>query len=368
MVGGVEYDAWIASHKPFHWFIAFYGIVKSGGFDVIIGNPPYVEYRTVKKDYTLMGYETESCGNLYAHVMERSTCLSSNRIGWVIPISWVSTQRMSAARKLVARSHPTLYINNHADRPSSLFVGVHQKLSIVLGAKGNQVTHTTKFCRCYSKAEERDGENGHLFNTLFYHRLNWDGDIIQKFSSGIETNILRKIAKKGHPITTYFSNSQSTNNDSPFHLNQRLMMWVKCFLSPKKSNEYKTYYPTIKEYPAEILSAVFNSNLFFWFWETKGDCWHLTKGDMDTFHIDLVKLSDHNRQSLIKLALTLEHHLEENKEYVGTKQTDYEYYHKKSKHIIDDIDRVLAELYGLTDEELDFILNYAIKYRMGLGD
>ena len=38
---------------------------------------------------------------------------------------------------------------------------------------------------------------------------------------------------------------------------------------------------------------------------------------------------------------------------------------KLSKAIIDEIDRALAEHYGFTDEELDFIINYDIKYRMG---
>ena len=38
---------------------------------------------------------------------------------------------------------------------------------------------------------------------------------------------------------------------------------------------------------------------------------------------------------------------------------------KNSKPLIDEIDRVLAEHYGFTDEELDFIINYDIKYRMG---
>jgi hypothetical protein len=33
--------------------------------------------------------------------------------------------------------------------------------------------------------------------------------------------------------------------------------------------------------------------------------------------------------------------------------------------ILDEIDRVLAQHYGFTDEELDFIINYDIKYRMG---
>jgi hypothetical protein len=37
-----------------------------------------------------------------------------------------------------------------------------------------------------------------------------------------------------------------------------------------------------------------------------------------------------------------------------------------SKAIINEIDRVLAKHYGFTDEELDFIINYDIKYRMGL--
>lgn len=38
---------------------------------------------------------------------------------------------------------------------------------------------------------------------------------------------------------------------------------------------------------------------------------------------------------------------------------------KLSKPIIDEIDKLLAKHYGFTEEELDFIINYDIKYRMG---
>jgi hypothetical protein len=48
----------------------------------------------------------------------------------------------------------------------------------------------------------------------------------------------------------------------------------------------------------------------------------------------------------------------------GIVTTSY-YQKKQSKSIIDKIDIELAKLYGLTDEELDFIINYDIKYRMG---
>ena len=52
--------------------------------------------------------------------------------------------------------------------------------------------------------------------------------------------------------------------------------------------------------------------------------------------------------------------------YKSTGRVIYdEYFPKKSKKIIDEIDKVLAKHYGFTDEELDFIINYDIKYRMG---
>jgi len=40
-------------------------------------------------------------------------------------------------------------------------------------------------------------------------------------------------------------------------------------------------------------------------------------------------------------------------------------YPRLSKAIIDEIDCALARHYGFTDQELDFIINYDIKYRMG---
>ena len=41
---------------------------------------------------------------------------------------------------------------------------------------------------------------------------------------------------------------------------------------------------------------------------------------------------------------------------------------KLSKSIIDEIDNEVAKHYGFNEEELDFIINYDIKYRMGASD
>lgn len=52
--------------------------------------------------------------------------------------------------------------------------------------------------------------------------------------------------------------------------------------------------------------------------------------------------------------------------YAGQGDITVAYFNfRPSKPIIDEIDCTLARYYDFTDEELDFIINYEIKYRMG---
>lgn len=76
-------------------------------------------------------------------------------------------------------------------------------------------------------------------------------------------------------------------------------------------------------------------------------------------------------QSLTRLLAELIRHLQDNSEKrsIRTKAGHIryqEFYPARSKPIIDEIDRVLAGHYGFTAKELDFIINYDIKYRVGL--
>jgi hypothetical protein len=73
---------------------------------------------------------------------------------------------------------------------------------------------------------------------------------------------------------------------------------------------------------------------------------------------------------LKKLIAELMRHLQDGSEErtIRTKagHISYEEFHPaRSKFILDKIDRVLARHYGFTEEELDFIINYDIKYRLG---
>ncbi len=84
-----------------------------------------------------------------------------------------------------------------------------------------------------------------------------------------------------------------------------------------------------------------------------------------------MEIVSHLRVLVQELMKDFQHHskiIKMNYKKLGTTLSIQCIYPKFSKHIIDEIDRVLAQHYGFTDEELDFIINYDIKYRMGLGN
>ena len=138
----------------------------------------------------------------------------------------------------------------------------------------------------------------------------------------------------------------------------------------KKSEDYKPYCLQQATYDFPVL-AILSSNLFFWWWYTYFEGYHCGKHEIYAFPVGLGTLSAANQAALHDLALRLMDDISQNKsrkvcEYKNTGQVMYdEFYPRLSKPIIDEIDRVLARHYGFTDEELDFIINYDIKYRMG---
>ena len=108
--------------------------------------------------------------------------------------------------------------------------------------------------------------------------------------------------------------------------------------------------------------AITNSSLFYIFHTIISDCWHLGKWHFSQFPVSLSKLSE------IPFSKELKKSFEENRIIRFDKRAGgniYEYHINQSKPIIDEIDKVLAKHYGFTEEELDFIINYDIKYRMG---
>ena len=355
------YNAWRASHQPFHWFVEFYGIMSKGGFDVVIGNPPYVEYSKVKSDYTVRGYETEDCGNLYAMCIQRFVHLlgTSRKFGVIVPISSVSTPRMLPLMRQLA-SASSIYISNFAVRPAKLFVGVDMNLSILIGAsranKGRSSIKTTSYNRWNNVTRD------YLFSTIAYVDSEFHETFAAILKSGSDNDriILSKLTKY-QPLGHLRRQRAST----PIFYHSGGRYFRKC-IRTKLSNEYKEL--SLTEEAANPVLCLLSSSLYYWLWIAVSDCYHVTRTDVDTIPIPDSMISD---QRFHELADALMDDLERNAEIRvrrradGSEREEVNYLVGKSKGLIDQIDRLLAQHYGFTAEELDFIINYDIKYRMG---
>ena len=71
-------------HQPFHWFARVLRHHQGGGFDVIIGNPPYVEYSKVRRPRTrCAGFDTVGCGeSLRTSSWKRASSCSAKAEAW----------------------------------------------------------------------------------------------------------------------------------------------------------------------------------------------------------------------------------------------------------------------------------------------
>ena len=361
------YQKWRSSHKPFHWFIEFYRILKDGGFDVIIGNPPYVSYSKTKKEYRVIesNFETIKCGNLYALVTEKvfDLAIKQGRFGVILPLSSTNADgNFSLQSKM--RELSTLHISHFAVRPSKLFVGVDMNLTIICGTCDSnemQNHYTTSFLRWPS------GFRPFLFPNLSYVK---NEEIIKisgfaKFGNDLEISIWSKLSAGISPIASILTpNKMDSQAQLAFHSFGRY--WRKCIYE-KLSDNYQAF--DINEKYSSCVLCMLNSQLSYWYWIMSSDCYRFTK--TDALNISMPSKPDLPLYTrLAKLLLKsyeqnsmLQKKKARNRQIVIEKQ----FFPAKSKTIIDEIDRALAQHYGFTDEELDFIINYDIKYRMGLG-
>lgn len=373
---GKDLEAWIESHQPFHWYAEFYDIIHDrGGFDVIIGNPPYVEYSKIKKMYKLNGFETLSSGNLYSFVIERSTDITSDKsyVGMIVQLSMVCTDRMSPTQSHLLENYSKNYFYNFDDRPGKLFDGLqHIRASIFLSSnsKSEGCLHTTNYIRWYTENRPQ------LFELikLQEHKIEFEGSIPKIGDKPLE-EIFVKIRRKKE-----LANYLIKKSDNSIFYHNAPQYWIRSTLfkpyfwnerdGEKLSVQVKKL--SFKSYDDSIIANLaINSTTFYIWFITLSDCRHLNKREIEAFPLSITSFDENAINDLVNINEELMSSYKENKttkeaSYKTTGKVKYdEFAPKHSKNIVDKIDKVLASHYEFSPEELDYIINYDIKYRMG---
>ncbi|HEV8711950.1 MAG TPA: DNA methyltransferase [Candidatus Binatia bacterium] len=369
-----NFEQWRETHQPFHWFAEFYGIMHQGGFDVIIGNPPYVVYSSSKVPYRVepLGYNTLETKNLYAYVFERSTKLAKPRslIGLIVQLTALSSGKLPSLQDLLV-DRGALFALPFPRRPESMFDGVEMPVAILLStAIEPKQFITSRVGRIYT--EERP--NTVATTSLIPHTFRTDGCRIAKIGRSLEKEIYGKLAKQNVIVDGL------TLHDSEHvvYYQEACRYWLKAFPgTPYFKRNGKGIAPPHGRFlyfksseAAAFVGCLLNSSLFYWYYSVFSDCEHVNDGFLRKMPIP-EQWKDSSWSAFSKeLVTNLAKHA--TRKTIRTKQGHtIEYDEMKamlSKDAINKVDVALGKCYGLTEEEIDFIINYDIKYRMSADD
>ena len=370
----INYDAWLSSHQPFHWLAEFYEIINDhGGFDVIIGNPPYVKItaNSSNLDYVPTNITaSENCGDLYGYCLERISFLTEKRFGVIIPLSLTATNKMEKLKKHIIKSSKDLWTSYYSAsaQPCTLFEGVRHRLMIIISNMGKTGcnVYTSNFMKWLT------AERSVLFSGKL-HYIQSEELGCCKIASTEEYSILKRIMSDKE-LAYYIKTT-----GSPVYYHNAPVYWGKVFnfvpmfkignQSPIQSSHLKTLYFDTVDF-ANIVICILNSSLFYWFNWQYSNCRDLAVHNIEIFKFSISEPNHTYYDSVKRLCDSLMKDYRDNsvvyRRVSNGILTQFDsFYPAKSKDILDEIDKLLASHYGFTEEELDFIINYDIKYRMG---
>ncbi len=228
--------------KPFNWKEEFKQImVDEGGFDVVIGNPPWVDIKGLDPNlvnYCFSNYLTTSNRmNIFAVFVERSLQIlkQNGYFGYIIPNSILI---QSSYEKLRLKILQEFTIANVVRMPDNVFKNVKAETVILVLRKGkeskkfkNEIiifdrkTNLTSFD--YQKALEVKSLEQNLWKSEKYYAFNifttpQEIIIIQKIESrGIPLHALCDFSLGITPYDKYKGHTKKQTSEKIFHTNKK---------------------------------------------------------------------------------------------------------------------------------------------------
>src|SRR5574344_112965 len=356
------------------WFKDVFSRPSKQGFDIVIGNPPYGaklsddDKRRIKSSYT-----TAKTHNGFKGSMDTFTLfielgynlLSQNgSMAYIVPISLTSSDSLAGIHNIFLTKCDDVRISSYAVRPQPVFKNAVVNTSILLYRK------TLAPCKhLYSTKMYRKGRNfnlQHLVDNLEYIEVK---DLmltgrIPKISLPIEKKILTHLFEShnkklesllkshGAPIVYRFAGGRYFK--------------VVTNYSNGSSAERTIYFDKKK---ANSIGCILSSSLSFWFYQIYSD-----NLDWKNYEIEQFRIPHLDDNKINELENLYKEYLDDIEENANIRQTTgassynvpsfKEYKIGRSKAIIDKIDDLICPLYGLSQEETDFIKNYEIEFRL----
>ena len=190
-------DDWIERYRPFHWFCEFPAVIEFGGFDVIIGNPPYIRDRnlSVEEKRQISSYRSGGAPDLFAVCYERSLALLNSKSGrhaFIVALSLSFGKRFSIVRELIGKELSETWWSTYAVWPASLFLGIRIRNTIVVGSSSEAGSSRWATKHNVFSSEQRSS----LFTSLEFHAALADtSEPLER--PGLGSGLLEELRKAG---------------------------------------------------------------------------------------------------------------------------------------------------------------------------
>jgi hypothetical protein len=371
------YNEWLATHEPFHWVVEFYGVMAAGGFDVVIGNPPWREYAQVRNTYTIRGYRTERCNNLHAFCTERALALRAAHgyASFIVQLPMVSARRMGTVRAELRNGSSRLWIATFDDRPGKLFDGLEHCRSTIFISRGGATEGAQLAVTGYQRWVT--AERPSLFGRLRFTELDevplFD-ELFPKLQTAVQAQVCAKLATGADATIARYTRGSATPNFVFYQ--ESAGYWVKATVGlPYYARNgavgappHGRYLYFDNERKADVVAALLNSSLFYLYFIAYGDCFHVSGELVSSFPVASSALAD---DQLVTLSKKLMKDIVANADtqVIQTRSGDRIEYAEfnvgESKPIIDEIDAALSGHYNFDQEELRAIEQFDLGFRLG---
>jgi len=379
----------------FDWDKEFPEIFKNGGFDVCIGNPPYVRYENLSEELIIYSKTKYQCSqgffDIFQLFLEKSFYIirKDGKLGFIFPSLFLKGMSYKLSRKFFIENTYIDVIRNYGD---DVFFNVKMPTFIFIVSKKNKMNERINFYikkntsfNCIQINQEKLINDNYIFESSdLASKISLDciklSDLIE-ITRGLEIGKNKAIIDSseesikivfGKNISRYLINSLSyihIKTLNKFNKNSDIFEYEKLVIRETGKRITATYDNTglitnrslycIRSNMINLkyLLGIINSSLMQYYYVSQ------FKSDTDIFPKirigqvkDLpIKLST-NTSFHDKLVSLVEQMLETQKRFHNAKsESDKKFYIQKIDLIDKQIDKMVYELYDLTEDEIRIV-------------
>jgi hypothetical protein len=360
----------LSSLTPFHWKIDFQNVLSEGGFDVIVGNPPYGNILKDTEKKIMFHYLTKNAAEIAANFIEMifPVVRQNGFIGLVLANSIAINKSTATARTLIRQHMTKSKMALFGTRPAKLFKGVEIRAMVFLGEKDQPerdgIIYTTEAIKFNTEQrktllkklsfESTDGL------TLGRDRIGDDleDDGLPKVGNATIRNILLRLKATSTIVVRDKINGEGFNHTLDYRKTGGY--WLNALETfPYRSSKIETLsFENQVERDFSIL--LINSSLFYLYWSTYSNLRDLPPSLLYKFPFPSLEALTSYSTEITALKDRITTCLNTN--YVSHDATDSgrvgEFRTAHCRSEVDEADDLIGAMYRLEPSEITFVKRY----------